>query len=61
MKLVKGIELSGEEYVVIRKLLGKLSTDDVLELGLSERDDTLLEKLYNELHELEYDYVGEVG
>ena len=61
MKLAKGIELSGEEYVVIRKLLGKLSTDDILELGLSEEDDTLLEKLYNELHELEYDYVGEVG
>ena len=59
MKLVKGIELSGEEYVVIRKLLGKLSTNDILELGLSEGDDTLLEKLYNELHELEYDYVGE--
>ena len=61
MKLAKGIELSGEEYVVIRKLLGKLSTDDILELGLSEEDDTLLEKLYMELHELEYDYVGEVG
>jgi len=61
MKLAKGIELSGEEYVVIRKLLGKLSTDDILELGLSEEDDTLLEKLYMELHELEYDYVGEIG
>lgn len=57
MKLIKGLELTSEEYVVIKRLIGKLSTDKILSLGLSKSDDILLEYIYGKMVDLEGKYL----